>query len=98
MCLCLCVFFYRKSNWKGIVGRRPSSEEFFNGIGGEFDLFIYFGHAGGEVYAPLHELKRQKRKNNAAAALLVGCSSGKIRINGIFSPQSSVFHYLENDR
>lgn len=52
---------------------------------------MYFGHAAGEIYAPLQELQE-----SSAVSLLIGCSSGRIKANGIFPPQSPVFHYLQS--
>lgn len=74
----------------GIVGRRPSQHEFLQGIQSS-KLFMYFGHAAGEIYAPLAELRE-----SSAVSLLIGCSSGRIRANGVFPPQSPVFHYLQS--
>lgn len=91
--------FKSQPNWEGIIGRKPTINEFFNGICGDFDLFIYFGHSGGEIYAPLKELKlKLSAKRAASSALLVGCSSGRIKSNGVFLPESAIFHYLENER
>lgn len=93
--------FIDQPRWEGIIGRKPTVEEFFTGICGKFELFIYFGHSGGEIYAPLKELKNRLSKNlyeRASSALLIGCSSGKIKSNGIFQAESSIFHYLENKR
>ena len=89
--------FKSQPNWNGLIGRKPTSEEFFNGISGFYDLFIYFGHSSGEIYAPLKELK-SKLSKRASSALLIGCSSGRIKSNGIFPAESSIFHYLENGR
>lgn len=89
--------FKGQLNWKGVIGRKPTAEEFFNGICGLYDLFIYFGHSSGEIYAPLKELK-SKLSKKASSALLIGCSSGRIKSNGIFPAESSIFHYLENGR
>jgi len=89
--------FNGQPNWKGVIGRKPTTEEFFNGICGFYDLFIYFGHSSGENYAPLKELKSKLLKR-ASSALLIGCSSGRIKSNGIFPAESSIFHYLENGR
>lgn len=89
--------FQGQPNWNGVIGRKPTTEEFFNGIRGIYDLFIYFGHSSGEIYAPLKELKSKLAKR-ASSALLIGCSSGRIKSNGIFPAESSIFHYLENGR
>lgn len=93
--------FIDQPSWEGIIGRKPTFEEFFTGICGKFELFIYFGHSGGEIYAPLKELKNRLSKNlyeRASSALLIGCSSGKIKSNGIFPAESCIFNYLENKR
>jgi len=91
--------FKTQPHWEGIMGRKPTIDEFFNGICGAFDLFIYFGHSGGEIYAPLKELKlKLSEKRAASSALLIGCSSGRIKSNGVFPAESSIFHYLENER
>lgn len=89
--------FTGQPNWKGVIGRKPTTEEFFSGICGIYDLFIYFGHSSGEIYAPLKELK-SKLSKRASSALLIGCSSGRIKSNGIFPAESPIFHYLENGR
>lgn len=89
--------FKGQPNWKGVIGRKPTADEFLTGICGLYDLFIYFGHSNGEIYAPLKELK-SKLSKRASAALLIGCSSGKIKSNGIFLAESSIFHYLDNGR
>ena len=93
--------FKDQHNWEGIIGRKPTCDEFFNGICGRFDLFIYFGHSSGENYAPLKELKTKmalKGGGETSSALLIGCSSGRIKSNGIFPAESSIFYYLENKR
>lgn len=90
--------FKDQPNWQGVMGRKPTADEFFNGICGHFDLFIYFGHSGGEIYAPLKELKKRLSNKSASSAFLIGCSSGRIKCNGIFPAESSIFHYLENER
>lgn len=90
--------FKGQPSWQGVIGRKPTADEFLNGICGPFDLFIYFGHSGGEIYAPLKEMKKRLSNKSASSALLIGCSSGRIRSNGIFPAESSIFHYLENER
>ena len=92
--------FKQQPNWEGVIGRKPTVDEFFNGICGQFDLFIYFGHSSGETYAPLKELssKRALKQKKAPSALLIGCSSGKVKSNGIFPAESAIFHYLKNER
>lgn len=67
------------------------------GIRGEFELFLYFGHSGGEGYVALQELKLHAC-DHASSALLIGCSSGRIKENGVFPPEAAIYHYLDSKR
>jgi Peptidase family C50 len=55
------------------------------------DLFIYFGHGAGEEYLPPASLRRLP---TCAAALLIGCSSGRLRPAGRYEPCGTVLMYL----
>jgi separase len=55
------------------------------------DLFIYFGHGAGEQYLPPRALRRLPV---CAAALLMGCSSGRLRPAGNYEPSGTVLAYL----
>lgn len=57
------------------------------------DLFIYCGHGSGEKY--LHRSKVLDLKHQScSAALLFGCSSGRLESEGIFGPDGAVLSYL----
>lgn len=58
----------------------------------ESDLFIYCGHGSGEKY--IHRDKILELKRGCSAALLFGCSSGRLEREGIFGPDGAVLSYL----
>lgn len=58
----------------------------------ESDLFIYCGHGSGEKY--LHRDKILSIRSGCSAALLFGCSSGRLETEGIYGPNGTVLSYL----
>jgi len=54
-------------------------------------VFVYLGHGGGEQYLPRRALARLPR---CAGALLMGCSSGRLRAHGAYDPSGTVLAYL----
>lgn len=56
------------------------------------DVYIYCGHGSGEKY--LHRDKVLDLDSNCSAALLFGCSSGRLECEGIFGPSGAVLSYL----
>lgn len=75
---------------QGVCGSRPSSSELTAALQAH-DLFLYFGHGGGEQYVPLSALKRLDR---CAAGLLMGCSSGRLKQLGLYEPSGPIWDYL----
>ncbi|TIB38990.1 hypothetical protein E3P86_01335 [Wallemia ichthyophaga] len=76
--------------WKGIVGREPLEVELSNALETS-DLFIYFGHGGGQKY-----IRSQKIRNmpKCASTMLWGCSSGSLKSNGDFDSNGNPNNYL----
>lgn len=56
------------------------------------DLYIYCGHGSGEAY--LRRDKVLSLQADCSAALLFGCSSGRLEREGIFGPSGAVLAYL----
>ncbi|ODV98325.1 hypothetical protein PACTADRAFT_48106, partial [Pachysolen tannophilus NRRL Y-2460] len=77
-------------NWKGIIGRRPEEIEFQKGLR-DSDLFVYLGHGSGDQYI---RSKSLKELSNCPPSLLLGCSSGLLKDNGMLEPYGTVFNYL----
>lgn len=53
-------------------------------------LFVY-GCGTGQQYIPRREIQRLE---NCAATLLMGCSSGSLKLNGCYVPQGTPISYL----
>uniref|UniRef100_M4B6W9 separase n=1 Tax=Hyaloperonospora arabidopsidis (strain Emoy2) TaxID=559515 RepID=M4B6W9_HYAAE len=77
--------------WGGTVGEVPDPDELRNNLAAS-DLFIYCGHGSGEAYLPRDKVLGLQP--NCSAALLFGCSSGRLEREGIFGPHGAVLAYL----
>ncbi|KAF8569887.1 hypothetical protein P879_03647 [Paragonimus westermani] len=82
--------FDRFATWRGVVGREPTVHEVNTGFTSH-DLFIYLGHGNGSRFL-LHAFNQGLSAR--AAALVLGCSSGKPRWEGRHEPYSSLFNHL----
>ncbi|KNE73050.1 hypothetical protein AMAG_17319 [Allomyces macrogynus ATCC 38327] len=81
-----------RPNWHGQIGVPPDSESHFLTALQAHDLFLYFGHGGGEsLCPPKHLLSLPK---SVKAAFLMGCSSGKLPAAGDFEPMGTAINYL----
>ncbi|KAG7730266.1 hypothetical protein KL933_000061 [Ogataea haglerorum] len=81
--------FAGRRGWEGIIGSRPSEEQISQGL--QKDLYVYVGHGGGEQYI---RSKTVKSMAKLPPALLLGCSSGKLKTQGVFKPHGTVYNYL----
>ena len=75
---------------QGFAGCSPSPQQLAAALQ-QHDLFLYFGHGGGEQYVPLAALKRLER---CAGALLMGCSSGRLREAGLYEVAGPIWGYM----
>ena len=75
--------------WRGVVGQIPGSHE-VKALHESSDLFIYCGHGAGERLCDSHSL----RKYHTPAALLWGCSSGRLVPKGVHDPSGAAVSYL----
>ncbi|TPX41679.1 hypothetical protein SeMB42_g05468 [Synchytrium endobioticum] len=78
------------TDWKGIVGRPPTDQEFEDGLS-QSDIFLYFGHGGGEQYL---RPSRIRRMNRCGVTFLMGCSSGNLKVEGEFEPFGVALDYI----
>lgn len=58
------------------------------------DLFVYCGHGSGETYLHRSKIRELTHTGACSAALLFGCSSGRLEREGIFGPDGAVLAYL----
>jgi separase len=75
---------------QGVAGSKPSPAQLSAALRAH-QLFLYFGHGGGEQYVPLSSLKRLDR---CAGSMLMGCSSGRLRQMGLYEPCGAIWGYL----
>ncbi|KAG0258711.1 hypothetical protein DFQ27_004497 [Actinomortierella ambigua] len=78
--------------WDGVIGRRPLDLECVQGLS-QSELYIYFGHSGGEQYIKSHQI-RQLLPTRCSVSLLLGCSSGVLTSKGEFDPYGNVLNYI----
>ncbi|KAK2664690.1 hypothetical protein Ddye_003264 [Dipteronia dyeriana] len=83
--------WFRDQNLEGKAGSAPTAEELAVALKSH-DLFIYFGHGSGAQYIPRRELQKLKR---CSATLLMGCSSGSLKLDGCYNPQGTPLSYLQ---
>eukprot|EP01134_Creolimax_fragrantissima_P004109 CFRG4109T1 len=76
--------------WEGVVGQRPTPDQILEALKTR-DLYIYLGHGGGEKYLPRQKIEEISCR---AVALLLGCSSGRLRTNGEFDPTGTPLSYI----
>ncbi|KTW27634.1 hypothetical protein T552_02075 [Pneumocystis carinii B80] len=76
--------------WEGIVGKEPDEPELQSFLT-SFEIFLYFGHGGGEQYIRKNTIKRLSK---CAVSFLMGCSSGLLKDMGDFEPIGMAISYL----
>ncbi|KAG0297543.1 hypothetical protein BGZ96_005851 [Linnemannia gamsii] len=79
-----------RPGWDGIIGRTPMDMECIQGLS-KNDLYIYFGHSGGEQYIKSTQIRKL---GHCAVSILLGCSSGLLRGSGEFDPTGNVMNYM----
>ncbi|XP_065183343.1 uncharacterized protein LOC135814190 [Sycon ciliatum] len=83
-------WFSEHESWKGVVGCAPSVDQFSQGLS-EMELFIYCGHGTGSAFLGRKKVEKLQCK---AVTLLMGCSSGKLWVDGDMDEQGTVLSYL----
>jgi hypothetical protein len=74
----------------GQAGSRPTPQQLSAALQGHA-LFLYFGHGAGDQYLPGPLLRRL---DSCGGALLMGCSSGRLRGGGRYEPSGAIWSYL----
>ncbi|KAL0587482.1 hypothetical protein ABG067_002778 [Albugo candida] len=77
--------------WDGLIRQAPTEKQWRSMLL-QHELLVYCGHGAGEKY--YHSERILKLKRVACAILLFGCSSGKVKQEGIFGPDGAVISYL----
>ena len=84
-------FFESHTNWKGIIGNAPPSEDTLYQVLSDSDLMIYIGHGTGERYYNPHKIRRLLK---CCPILLMGCSSGRLKEYGNYEPNGTILSFL----
>jgi separase len=84
---------FSKKEWSGIIGKTPSETEYLELL--KKDIFIYFGHGGGETFAKGSKIRKLEK---CSVSLLFGCSSGRLFQEGDFDAYGTVYDYLLGQR
>ncbi|KAI9100434.1 peptidase family C50-domain-containing protein [Phlyctochytrium arcticum] len=83
-------FVTSQEGWTGTIGEVPTEKQWLEGLE-DRELFVYFGHGGGEQYARGYCIREMAK---CAVTLLLGCSSGCLRSAGEFDPSGTPLHYM----
>jgi hypothetical protein len=87
----LCELFHLASSLprQGVVGQQPGARALLAALAAH-ELFLFLGHGSGEQFLPLPALRKLQ---SCAAAVLMGCSSGRLRLHGAYDPAGAVVAY-----
>ncbi|WFD42957.1 separase [Malassezia psittaci] len=78
------------AHWRGCIGHAPVVDEMTRALA-ENDTFLYFGHAGGELYIQPTQLRALSR---CATVMLWGCSSGRLKEYGEYDTDGTPYRYM----
>ncbi|XP_027714178.1 separin isoform X1 [Vombatus ursinus] len=82
--------FCSEAGWKGLIGEVPSQEQVQAALT-EHDLYIYAGHGAGASFLDGQAIQRL---NCRAVALLFGCSSAALAVQGNLEGAGIVLKYI----
>ena len=77
--------------WKATAGSSAAAQYMATAASGH--VFVYAGHGSGEAYAPAALLGRSLNPA-PVVALLMGCSSGRLRVEGVGGPAGAALAFL----
>ncbi|KXJ28212.1 uncharacterized protein LOC110254628 [Exaiptasia diaphana] len=83
-------WFESELKWQGVSGEKPSQEQYKSALS-DHDLFLYLGHNAGQSFLGGDDVQRIICR---ATALLMGCSSAKLTVDGICEPRGMSLRYL----
>ncbi|XP_072020427.1 LOW QUALITY PROTEIN: separin-like [Amphiura filiformis] len=83
-------WFEKENGWQGVVARAPTKEEYMSALT-DHDLFVYCGHGNGREFLTGDDIQKLTCQ---AATMLIGCSSGKLHVNGMLEAYGMTLNYL----
>lgn len=85
----------REFNWKSISppGQKPPDGSVREALeSSDCELFVYCGHNAGEEFLCSKDALRLRSTPNVM--LLAGCSSGRLKDEGVFEPSGTILQYI----
>ncbi|XP_053408067.1 uncharacterized protein LOC123559936 [Mercenaria mercenaria] len=83
-------WFESEKGWTGVIGCRPSSEQFIDALTNK-DFLIFCGHgSGGRIFSS-DEIEKLTAR---AVTMLMGCSSGRLLVKGQLEPSGMMISYF----
>jgi hypothetical protein len=82
--------FANGHEWLGIVAKAPTAKEYEDSLV-KHSMMIFIGHGSGELYFSASKVEKIKVK---AITFLMGCSSGKLRYDGVYVPRGVALSYM----
>ncbi|XP_076870727.1 separin [Brachyhypopomus gauderio] len=83
-------WFTSEPVWQGVCGSPPDPEQLQEAVSTK-DLYIYVGHGAGARFLDAQRLQRGRVR---AVALLFGCSSAALSVQGCLEGTGIIFSYL----
>ena len=78
------------ASWSSTIRREPTEADITSALSTRA-LYLYFGHGSGAQYVRARRVRRLER---CAVALLMGCSSGAVKVAGAFESYGTPLNYL----
>jgi hypothetical protein len=86
---------FKMQPWEGVAGIPPDAKLLLEALRTQ-DIFAYCGHGAGERYLGGEggERLRAQGQEVKATAILMGCSSGRLKRSGPLEPRGMALNYL----
>ena len=84
---------FRYQRWTGAAGQPPAEADLLRDLSSR-SLFAYCGHGAGERYVAGDKVRSLAGTGGCATAVLMGCSSARLKREGVFEPRGMVLSYL----
>ena len=81
---------FKAQPWQGVCGEPPSEDGLAQALASS-SLFVFCGHGAGERYISATKLRST---DVGAVAVLMGCSSGRLKKEGIYEPRGMALSYI----
>jgi len=79
--------------WEGVMGTPPDAPRLLHALSTQ-DIFTYCGHGAGERYLGGEGGEKLKERSVRSTAILMGCSSGRLKRAGPLEPRGMALNYL----